>query len=97
MRKLLVLFGALILCATPAAAQTSGPSAQFEPASPAKVERTTEPRTPSLYPTTDEVRAQVRANEQARGSKSSAMTERDWLYLVAAIVVGVIIAAVVLN
>ncbi|HET7462639.1 MAG TPA: hypothetical protein VFJ82_15400 [Longimicrobium sp.] len=95
MRKLLVLFGALILCATPAAAQTSGPSAQAEPT--AKMERAAPARTPSLYPTTDEVRAQVRANEEGRQAKSSAMTERDWLYLVAAIAVGVIIAAVVLN
>ena len=97
MRKLLVLCGALVLCAAPAAAQTSGPSAQLESASPAKVERTTEPRTPSLYPTTDEVRAQVRANEERRHAKSSAMTQSDFLYLIAAIAIGVIIAAVVLD
>jgi len=97
MRKLLVLCGALMLCAAPAAAQSNGPSAQLEPASPVKVERTAETRTPSLYPTTDEVRAQVRASEQARGTRSKAMTERDWLYLVAAIAVGIIIAAVVLD
>lgn len=97
MRKLLVLFGALMLSAAPAAAQSNGPSAQQEPAAPAKVERTAETRTPSLYPTTDEVRAQVRANEAAHASKSSAMTQRDWLYLVAAIAVGIIIAAVVLD
>jgi len=95
MRKLLVLFGALALCAAPAAAQTSGPSAQQEPA--AKMERAAPAHTPSLYPTTDEVRAQVRANETARGSRSSATTQRDWLYLVAAIAVGIIIAAVVLG
>lgn len=94
MRKLLVLFAALFLCAAPAAAQTSGPSAPVEPA---KMERAAPARTPSLFPTTDEVRAQVRANEEGRHAKSSAMTQTDFLYLVAAIAIGVIIAAVVLD
>ena len=95
MRKLLVLFGALALCATPAAAQSGGPSAPVEPA--AKVERAAPAPTPALIPSTDEVKQQVRASEETRQSRSSTMGQRDWLYLVAAIAVGIIIAAVVLD
>ena len=100
MRKMLALLGALALCATPAAAQRSGPSAPLETASAQAVDRPAPatPAAPSLFPTSDEVRAQVRANEEARESRgASAMVQRDWLYLVAAIAVGVIIAAVVLD
>ena len=97
MRKMLILAGALALCATPAAAQRSGPSAPVETASAQAVDRPA-PAAPALFPTSDEVRAQVRATEEERGShQSAAMTQRDWLYLVAAIAVGLIIAAVVLD
>ena len=98
MRKMLVLLGALVLCATPAAAQTSGPSAPDEATATAQVERTqTTTPAPSLFPTTDEVREQVRAREEGRESRSAAMNQRDFLYLVAAIAIGIIIAAVVLD
>ena len=88
----------MALCATPAAAQRSGPSAPLETASAPVAERAAAPAAPSLFPTSDEVRAQVRVNEEARESRAaSAMTQRDWLYLVAAIAVGLIIAVVVLD
>ncbi len=97
MRKMLVLLGALVLCAAPAAAQTSGPAAPAETPA-AQVERAEQATpTPSLFPTTDEVREQVRANEENRNASSAAMTQRDFLYLVAAIAIGIIIAAVVLD
>jgi hypothetical protein len=96
MRKMLVLLGALVLCATPAAAQTSGPAAPAETPA-AEVERAQTTTAPSLFPTTDEVREQVRAVEEGRESRSRDMSQRDFLYLVAAIAVGVIIAAVVLD
>ena len=94
MRKMLVLFGALLLSAAPAAAQQSGPAAPMD-AQP--VESTAPAATPSLFPTTDEVKAQVSANEQARGERGAVTTQRDFLYLVAAIAIGIIIAAVVLD
>lgn len=97
MRKMLVLLGALVLCAAPAAAQTSGPAAPAETPAAAEVERTQSTPAPSLFPTTDEVKEQVRASEDTRESRNSAMTQRDFLYLVAAIAIGVIIAAVVLD
>jgi hypothetical protein len=96
MRKTLAFLGALVLCAAPAAAQSSGPSAPLENAAPTAVERAA--ARPSLFPSTDAVREQVRANEDAREAHGAkATTTHDWLYLVAAIAVGVIIAAVVLH
>lgn len=96
MRKTLALLGALVLCAAPVAAQTSGPSAQVESTAPTAAERAA--ARPSLFPSTDAVREQVRASETARDAHRSApMNSQSWLYLVAAIAVGVIIAAVVLN
>ena len=97
MRKMLVLFGALMLSAAPAAAQQSGPSAPADVAPAAQMENTAPASTRSLFPTTDEVKAQVSANEQARGQHGAVTTQRDFLYLVAAIAIGIIIAAVVLD
>jgi hypothetical protein len=96
MRKMLVPVAALLLCAAPAAAQQA--VAPSEPATPAPVqaEERQAPRTPALYPSTDEVRQQVRANEERLGREQAPIGNRDWWYLVAAIAVGVIIAAVLL-
>jgi hypothetical protein len=92
MRKMLVMLGALMLSAAPAAAQQSGPSAPADvPVAAAQTSA------PSLFPSTDQVRAEVRATEATRESRSRSMGQRDFIYLVAAIVVGVIIAAVVLD
>ncbi|HEU4562870.1 MAG TPA: hypothetical protein VFS20_33880, partial [Longimicrobium sp.] len=80
------------------AAQTSGPAAPADAPAATEVERAQQATpTPSLFPTTDEVREQVRANEENRTASSAAMTQRDFLYLVAAIAIGIIIAAVVLD
>jgi hypothetical protein len=99
MRKILPLLGALLLCAAPAAAQQRTDAAAPSEPAPAQVSAQSAPAAaPALFPTTDQVREQVRASETARAERgSSAVTQRDWLYLVAAIVVGVIIAAVVLD
>jgi Skp family chaperone for outer membrane proteins len=94
MRKMLIAVAALVLCAAPAAAQQA---AAPEPApAPVQAEAQQAPRAPALYPTTDEVRQQVRANESRLGHDATPIGNRDWWYLVAAIAVGVILAAVLL-
>jgi len=90
MRKMLVLFGALMLSAAPAAAQQSGPSAPADVPAAAQ-----SAAAPSLFPSTAQVRADVQANEQKH--QRAAAPDRDFLYLVAAIVVGIVIAAVILD
>ncbi|HYH83507.1 MAG TPA: hypothetical protein VEX86_27175 [Longimicrobium sp.] len=96
MRKSLAFLAALVLCAAPAAAQISGPSAPADAPAPAAVQQAA-PK-PALFPTADEVREQVRANEDAQGSRSAKFQQsQNFLYLVAAIVVGVVIAAVILD
>ncbi|HEX8243223.1 MAG TPA: hypothetical protein VF541_07000 [Longimicrobium sp.] len=99
MRKILASFALLLVCAAaPAAAQRSGPSAPSEKASALAVDQGTSNAAAALFPTTDEVRAQVRAREEARGSRQSAqMDSREMIALVAAIVVGIVIAAVILD
>ena len=92
MRKVLYTAAALLLCAAPVRAQslaTTDP-APAAPASEAKAERT-----PSLFPTTDEVRRHV-ADAEAKRNAESPLGSRDWWYLVAAIAIGVIIAAILL-
>ena len=94
MRKVLIPVAALLLCAAPARAQQS--VAQTEPAPAAQAEEQAAPKTVALYPTQDEVRQQVRANEERLGHEKAPIGNRDWWYLVAAIAVGVIIAALLL-
>jgi uncharacterized lipoprotein YajG len=94
MRKVLIPVAALLLCAAPATAQQG--AAATEPAPAAQAEEQTVPKTAALYPTTDEVRQQVRANESKLAQEKAPIGNRDWWYLVAAIAVGVIIAAVLL-
>ena len=93
MRKVLIPVAALLLCAAPAVAQQS--VTQAEPAPVAQTEQAA-PKAPALYPTTDEVRQQVRANESRLAEQKAPIGNRDWWYLVAAIAVGVIIAALLL-
>ena len=95
MRKVLYTAAALLLCAAPVRAQqmlatTTDPAPQAQQVSEPRAERT-----PSLYPTTDEVRRQVAASEARRGD-TAPLGSRDWWYLVAAVAVGVIIAAILL-
>jgi hypothetical protein len=94
MRKVLIPVAALLLCAAPAVAQQA--VVQTEPAPAAQVEEQAAPKTPALYPTTDEVRQQVRANEARLAEQKAPIGNRDWWYLVAAIAVGVIVAALLL-
>jgi len=99
MRKLLFALSACVLCAAPLHAQ-SATSLAGAPAPQTSEAAATEPRSapkPSLYPTTDEVRQQVASVEKQRAQGEKVLPSHDWLYLVAAIVVGVVIAAVVLN
>ena len=99
MRKLLFALSACVLCAAPLRAQ-SAQSLAPTPAPPASEAVATEQREapkPSLYPTTDEVRQQVARAERQRAQAGKVVPSQDWLYLIAAIVVGVVIAAVVLN
>lgn len=95
MRKMLIPVAALLLCAAPAAAQAVAPNETATPA-PVQAEEQQAPRAPALYPSTDEVRQQVRANESRLGRDQAPIGARDWWYLVAAIAVGVIVAAVLL-
>ena len=96
MRKMLIAAAALVLCAAPAAAQQAAVAPEPATPAPAQADVQPAPRAPALYPTTDEVRQQVRANEQRLGHDQSPVGTKDWWYLVAAIAVGVIIAAVLL-
>jgi hypothetical protein len=98
MRKLLFALSACVLCAAPLKAQSATSLAGTPP--PQVAAAAPEPRSapkPSLYPTTDEVRQQVVSAEKQRVQGEKAMIPNDFLYLVAAIIVGVVIAALVLN
>jgi hypothetical protein len=93
MRKVLIPVAALLLCAAPARAQQA--TVQPEPTPAAQAEQPAA-KAPALYPTSDEVRQQVQANESRLGHQKAPIGNRDWWYLVAAIAVGVIIAALLL-
>ena len=99
MRKLLFALSACVLCAAPLRAQ-SAQSLAPAPAPQAAEAAAPEPREapkPSLYPTTDEVRQQVTKAERERAQANKAAISNDFLYLVAAIIVGVVIAALILD
>ena len=100
MRKLLFALSACVLCAAPLRAQsaTSLAGVPTPPAAEVPVAaETREAPKPSLYPTTDEVRQQVVKAERERAQGEKVVPSQDWLYLIAAIVVGVVIAALILN
>jgi hypothetical protein len=96
MRKVFIPVAALVLCAAPARAQQALTDAQQ--AAPAAPSQAAEPaRAPALYPTTDQVKADVKANEHRLHRDASSIGSKDWWYVVAAVAVGVIIAAVLLG
>lgn len=95
MRKMLIAAAALLFCATPAASQQILARHQAEQETTLAREATTTPER-SLYPTTEQVKADVRSNEERLGQNRAPLGSKDWWYLVAAIAIGVIIAAVVL-
>ena len=90
MRKLLALAAALMLAATPAAAQQSA-NAETQPVAR---QSAVQPGMPSIFVSPDEIRQRVAANEAALAEAQPQST--NWWWLVAAIAVGVIIAAIVL-
>ena len=99
MRKLLFALTACVLCAAPLKAQSAPSLASAPTPQPTEAvapEQREAPK-PSLYPSTDEVRQQVVRAERERAQSEKVVPSQDWLYLIAAIVVGVVIAAVVLN
>lgn len=89
MRKLLAAAAALVLAATPAAAQQSA-----APQQPAAQQAAAQPGMPSIFVSPDEIRQRVAANEAALGEAQ--IGSESWWWLVAAVAVGVIIAAFVL-
>lgn len=90
MKKLLFAAAALVLAATPAAAQQSASA----PSQPAAQQQAVQPGMPSIFVSPDEVRQKVAANEAALGETQ--IGSQNWWWLVAAVAVGVIIAAFVL-
>jgi hypothetical protein len=99
MRKLLLALTACVLCAAPLRAQAAAAAPDPAPtptAATAPVREEAKPA-PSLYPTSDEIRQQLASTERERARGQKAAVPNDFLYLVAAIVVGVVIAAVILD
>ena len=100
MRKLLLALSACALCAAPLRAQSAtvaATDAAVAPAAVAPAKEEARTPAPSLYPTTDEIRQQVASVERQRVRGEKAAVPNDFLYLVAAIVVGVVIAALLLH
>ncbi|HYH80505.1 MAG TPA: hypothetical protein VEX86_11935 [Longimicrobium sp.] len=95
MRKLIIPAAALLFCATPAAAQQVQASQDAAPLSAAQTDAPKAAQEPSLYPSTEQVKADVQQNEERLGQREQ-VGNRQWWYLVAAIAVGVIVAALVL-
>src|SRR5918998_96687 len=102
MRKVLILAAALVLCAGPALAQQQADAA----ATPAQVavkaaqapqaDAATQPvPQPSLFLTTEQIRQQVQAAQAEREGREAQLGSSNWWYLVAAIAIGIIIAALV--
>ena len=89
MRKLLAAAAALLLAATPAAAQQSA-AAEAAPAPQPAVQAAA----PSIWVSREEIRQRVAASESVLG-EAAQRSESFW-WLVTAIAVGVIIAALVL-
>ena len=102
MRKMLVLCAALLLGAVPVLAQQATPDGGAAPVAeqvvpaPQPEAETQKAPAPSLAVGTDEVRRDVAAAESSRSGKEQVGSQSFW-YLVAAIAIGIIIAAVVLD
>jgi surface antigen len=92
MKKVLVLAAALALSATPAVAQEA--QSDVPPVQPVTQQQAVQPGMPSIFVSQDEIRQKVAANEEALAGAQ--VGSQSWWYLVAAIAVGVIIAALIL-
>jgi hypothetical protein len=99
MRKVLIAVAALLFCATPATSQQilARHQAEQEAAMVREVPRSEQTEQPTLFPTTDQVKEDVRNNEERIGQNQAPLGSKDWWYIVAAVAIGVIIAAVVLD
>jgi hypothetical protein len=95
MRKLLVSAGALLLCAAPLRAQQAITPTET-PVAAAPAEAVAPPPAAALNPTPEHVKQLVREQEQRHNGGQAPIGSKDWWYLVAAIAIGVIIAAVLL-
>ena len=102
MRKVIWTAAVLALCAAPAAAQqiekspfTAAPAATEQPAEPKK-EPASENATPSLRVTPEQADATIRAVAEERNQGKQQLGTNFW-YTVAAIALGIIIAALLLN
>jgi hypothetical protein len=93
MRKVLLTAAALVLCAAPVHAQQALSASSAAAPTTVQMAEPTSARTASLYPSTDAVRRDVAVAESKRVAP---LGSRDWWYLVAAVAVGVIIAAILL-
>jgi curli biogenesis system outer membrane secretion channel CsgG len=96
MNKLIVPVAAALLAVSPAAAQQALEAPQSpSPAQQTQVQQPAqESRTPTVHVSRDEVRQRVQANEERLSNAQ--VTNTNWWWLVAAIAVGVIVAAIVL-
>lgn len=102
MRKVLVAFAALVLCAAPAVAQeTADAPAQVAavkaaPApAPAQADvQKEQPAAPSLAISSEDVKERVRVIEEQR---TEAQMSQSFWYTVAAVAIGVIIALLLLD
>lgn len=104
MRKVLILAAALVLCAGPALAQQQADAAAtaaqvaVKPAQAPQADAPTQPAPqPSLFLTTEQIRQQVQAAEAQREGREAQLGSANWWYLVLAIAIGVIVAALVLD
>ena len=97
MRKVLIAVAALLFFATPATSQQilARHQAEQEAALASEAARMDQTAQPSLFPTTEQVKEDVRQNEE-RLAPDAQIGSKDWWYLVAAVAIGVIVAAVVL-
>ena len=97
-RSLMVLCGLMALAAPLGAQQVVDKGAELREAV-APAPRLAEPAeaAPTLLPTQAQVAERVRQSETARAETGRRAGHGDYIYLIAAIVVGIVIAAVVLN
>ncbi|HEU4557281.1 MAG TPA: hypothetical protein VFS20_05505 [Longimicrobium sp.] len=99
MRKVLIAVAALLFFATPATSQQilARHQAEQEAAMVREAPRSEQTEQPSLFPTTEQVKEDVRNNEDRLAQDQGQIGSKDWWYIVAAVAIGVIIAAVVLD
>ena len=101
MRKSSFLLAALFAVATPAVAQQAQtPDVPAAPAAPAEARPAEQQPAPSLKVTDEEIRQGLREQDRRQGGEEAAESRRqvpsNFLWLVAAVALGVIVASVIL-